>query len=150
MQKWPKMIPAMYKSRSRHETQTLHVQVYPVVIEEPSPAFLKRKFCIVFPDCDVGHLLAVLCTSRGAVRLTPKAAMKTHRHPSGSTQSLGSCYRRPQWKKMMSGSLETQSIILFNSAPPFAISCVTVKTPRPQISTEVVLLSWKSGHKWVS
>ena len=107
-------------------------KVYPVVIEEPSPAFLKRKLCIVFPDCGVGHLLAVLCTGRGAVRLTPKAAKKTHRHPSGSAQSLGSRYRRPQWGKIMSGSLETQHIMLFNSAPPFAISRVTVKTPRPQ------------------
>ena len=140
----------MYKSRSRHETLTLRVQVNPVVIEEPSPAFLKRKFGIVFPDCDVGHLLAVLYTSRGAVRLTPKAAKKAHRHPSGSAQSLGSRYRRPQWRKMMSGSLETQHIILFNSAPPFAISRVTVKTPRPQISTEVVLFGLKSGHKRVS
>ena len=47
----------------------------------------------------------------------------------------------------MPGSLETRHIILFNSAPPFAISRVTVKRPRPQISTEVVLLSLKSGHK---
>ena len=144
------MVPAMYKSRSRHETLTLRVQVYPVVIEEPSPAFLKRKLYIVFPDCDVGHLLAVLCTGRGAVRLTPKVAKKTHRHPSGYAQSLGSRYRRPQWRKMVPGSLETQHIILFNSAPPFAISRITVKTPRPQISTEVVLLSLKSGHKRVS
>ena len=84
----------MYKSG--HETLTLRVQVYPVVIQEPSPDFLKRKLCIVFPDCDVGHLLAVLCTSRGTVRLTPKAAKKTHRHAFGYAQSLGSRYRRPQ------------------------------------------------------
>ena len=45
------MVPAIYKSRSRHETLTLRVEVYPVVIEELSPAFLKRKLCIVFPDC---------------------------------------------------------------------------------------------------
>ena len=56
----------------------------------------------------------------------------------------------PTWRKMMSGSLETQHITLFNSAPPFAISRVTVKPPRPQISIEVVLLSLKSGHKRVS
>ena len=61
------VVPAMYNSRSRHETLTLrvHLQAYPVVIEEPSPAFLKRKLCIVFPDCGIGHLLAVLCTGRG-------------------------------------------------------------------------------------
>ena len=49
----------------------------------------------------------------------------------------------PTWRKMMSGSLETRHSTLFNSAPPFAISRVSVKPPRPQIST-VVLLSLKS------
>ena len=44
------------------------------------------------------------------------------------------------------GCLETRPIILFNSAPPFAVSRVTVKPPRPQVSTEVVVLSLKSGH----
>ena len=44
------------------EVLTLCGQVYPVVTEEPSPAFLKRELCIMFPDCDAGHfLLAVLC-----------------------------------------------------------------------------------------
>ena len=52
----------------------------------------------------------------------------------------------PTWRKMMSDSLETQPIILFNNAPPFAIRRVTVKPPRPQVSTEVVVLSLKSGH----
>ena len=43
------------------EVLTLCGQMYPVVTEEPSHAFLKRELCIMFPDCDVGHLLAVLC-----------------------------------------------------------------------------------------
>ena len=43
------------------EVLTLCGQVYPVVTEEPSPAFLKRELCIMFPDRDVGHFLAVLC-----------------------------------------------------------------------------------------
>ena len=46
----------------------------------------------------------------------------------------------------MSGCLETRPIMLFNSAQPFAIRRVTVKPPRPQISTEVVVLSLKSGR----
>ena len=52
----------------------------------------------------------------------------------------------PTWRKIMSGCLETRPIILFNSAQPFAIRRVTVKPPRPQVSTEVVVLSLKSGH----
>ena len=43
------------------EVLTLCGQVDPVVTEEPSPAFRKRELCIMFPDCDVGCFLAVLC-----------------------------------------------------------------------------------------
>ena len=47
--------------RLRHEILPLCGQMYLVVVEVSSPAFLKRKLCIVLPDCDVGQLLAVLC-----------------------------------------------------------------------------------------
>ena len=161
-------------------------QVYPVVTEEPYPAFLKRKLCIMFPGtfwlCSVSPVLTACVhpeyclTSSGEKPLRDLRAEK--RGKMQPTTTLFALYRSlsieansksctekasaslwfravpgkllpPTWRKMMSGCLETRHIILFNSAQPFAISRVTVKPPRPQISTEVAL-SLKSGHKWVS